>query len=180
MKLMKVQELWEEENFNEAVSILDELVADKADVPYDAALANQYLAHTNILMDRPAQARKALETALSIDGLPVQLIADLKLFYGQVVLGDEEFELARTMFDDWLATTEAEPDPSQLFSAAYANYMTKQLDTAEDLIVRAFEKKKKPQESWYRLHYQILFDLERYDEAVNILHGMIAKEERCH
>jgi tetratricopeptide (TPR) repeat protein len=77
------------------------------------------------------------------------------------------------MFADWLATTEEKPASTQLFSAAYANYMTRHFDTAEDLILRALEGKSSIPDAWHRLHYQILFDLERYDEAEQILFGML-------
>ncbi len=173
VQLMKVQEYWEQEEFEKARMDLEKLLASKDDDPYEFGLVSQYLANTNVLMDRHQEARRVLEAALAKQGIHYQLLANLKMFYGQIVLADEDFELARRMFADWLATTEESPAPSQLFSAAYANYMTGHLDTAEDLIERVMRGKSDVPDAWYRLHYQILFDLERFDDAEGILLGML-------
>jgi len=167
-KLMDVQELWEEDRYDDAVAALEGLVADNADRPYDFALANQYLAHTAVMMGAPDRARPALEAALAQPGLPVDLLANLKLFYGQIVMADEEYELARRMFAEWLATTAVAPTPGQLFSVSYANYMAGDLDAAVDFVTRAIDRRSNPPDNWIRLQYQILFDLERYDEALAV------------
>ena len=175
VKLMKVQEYWEKENYDAAVADLETLLAKKHDDPYEFALVSQFLAHTNVLMDRPQVARRVLEAALEKEGIHFQLLANLKLFYGQLALADEEFELARQMFEDWLATTRQFPDSSQLFSAAYANYMTQHLDEAEKLADQAISGNAAAPDSWHRLHYQVLFDLERYDAAELILLDLLER-----
>ena len=175
VKLMKVQKYWEEEEYDAAVADLEKLLGKKQDDPYEFALASQFLAHTYVLLDRPQAARQVLEAALDKDGIHFQLLANLKLFYGQLALGDEEYELARQMFEDWLATTMQVADSGQLFSAAYANYMTRHLDEAVDLVERAISGNAAAPDSWHRLHYQVLFDLERYDEAELILLGLLER-----
>ena len=169
VKLMKVQKYWEQEDYGAAIADLEALLGKKHDDPYEFALASQFLAHTYVLLDRPQAARRALEAALDKEGIHFQLLANLKLFYGQLALADEEFEFARQMFDDWLATTLQVADSSQLFSAAYANYMTQHLDEAEELVERAISTNAAAPDSWHRLHYQVLFDLEHYDAAELIL-----------
>jgi Tfp pilus assembly protein PilF len=175
VKLMKVQEYWEEEDYDAAVADLEKLLGKKHDDPYEFALASQFLAHTYVLLDRPQAARRVLETALEKEGIHFQLLANLKLFYGQLALGDEEFELARQMFEDWLATTMQVADSSQLFSAAYANYKTGHLQEAEELVEQAIDGSAAAPDSWHRLHYQVLFDLERYGAAELILLGMLER-----
>ena len=103
------------------------------------------------------------------------MLANLKLFYGQLALGDEEYELARQMFEGWLATTMQVADSSQLFSAAYANYMTQHLDEAEKLVDQAISRNAAAPDSWHRLHYQVLFDLERYNAAELILLDLLER-----
>ncbi len=169
MKLMRVQEYWEEERYDAAIADLEALLGKKHDDPYEFALVSQFLAHTNVLMDRPQVARRVLETALEKEGIHFQLLANLKLFYGQLALGDEEFELARQMFEDWLATTMQVADSSQLFSAAYANYKTGHLQEAEKLVEQAIDGSAAAPDSWHRLHYQVLFELERYETAELVL-----------
>ncbi len=175
VKLMKVQKYWEQEDYDAAITDLETLLEKKHDDPYEFALASQFLAHTYVLLDRPQAARRVLEAALEKEGIHFQLLANLKLFYGQLALADEEFELARQMFEDWLATTMQVADSSQLFSAGYANYMTGHLDEAEKLVEQALSGNAAAPDSWHRLHYQILFDLERYDAAELILLDMLGR-----
>ena len=165
LKLTRVQEYWEEENFVQAFADLQELAVETRDKPYDFALTNQYLAHTSILAGEPARARRALEAALTVSGLPEQMEADLKLFYGQVLVGDEDFEEALGMLEDWLATTQSEPLPGQVFYVAYANYMTGNLARAQPLIERAIDEATTRNDSWDRLYYQILFEQKLYEQA---------------
>jgi len=176
LKLMDIQELWEEERYTDALTDLDELIAKVADKPYDYALANQYLAHTAVMMGETERARPALEAALSIPDLPGPLEANLKMFYGQIIMADEEFELAKEMFDDWLAKTEEEPTAGQLFSVAYANYMSGHLEDSFDLISRAIDLKSPPPNNWIRLQYQILFDMKRYDEALAVATELVNRD----
>jgi tetratricopeptide (TPR) repeat protein len=175
VKLMKVQKYWEQEDYDTAIAELEALLGKKHDNPYEFALASQFLAHTYVLLDRPQAARRVLEAALEKEGIHFQLLANLKLFYGQLALADEEYELARQMFKDWLATTMQVADSSQLFSAAYANYMTRHLDEAADLVERAVSGNAAAPDSWHRLHYQVLFDLERYNAAELILLGLLQR-----
>lgn len=173
LKLMRVQELWEESQYDEAIAELDELAADTRGKPYDFALTNQYLAHTSVLAGDTARALAALEVALAVEDLPAQLEAELKLFNGQLLVGEEEYERARGLLEEWLATTETPPKPSQIFYVAYANYQTGNLQRAQPLIERAINEESKRHDSWDRLYYQILFEQKQYDSALDVLLEML-------
>jgi len=175
LKLMDIQEFWEEENYTEAIAELDELLEKTRGDPYDYALANQYLAHTCVLADCPERIRPALEEALRQPDLPPETMLTLTLFYAQVVLVDEDFETARRYFEDWLALGPEKPDPQQLFSASYANYMTKNFERADELLVTAIAEEKNPPANWYRLRYQALMELERYGTAEEVVMGLVSR-----
>ena len=170
-----IQELIEEERHKEAMVMLEELVIKTSEIPYDYAIANQFLAHTSIVMDQPAKARKALEEALGSEGLPAELIANLNLFYGTILLGDEEFEAAVTALEDWLATAER-ASPTQIFSVAYANYMSERLERAESLMAKIFDAapRQELRNSWYQVYYRILFDLKKYSAGEELLLDLLA------
>jgi tetratricopeptide (TPR) repeat protein len=176
VKLMDVQELWEEDRYPEAIEVLEDLVASTRDKPYDFAIANQYLAHTAVMMGEQERARPALEAALATSGLPEQLVGELKMFYAQIVIGDEEFGLAKQLFDDWLAITEEPPTPAQLFSIGYANYMSGHLPEARDFVSRAIDESPKPPDNWLRLYYQVLFESEDYTAAERIAVDLVNRE----
>lgn len=170
-----IQELIEEERHEEAMVKLEELVIKTKDIPYDYAVANQYLAHTSIVVDQPAKARKALEEAIGKEGLPVELVANLKLFYGTILLGDEEYEAAVTALEDWLRVAER-ASASQIFSVAYANYMSGKLERAETLMARIFDANPRPKlkDTWYQVYYRILFDLKKYSAGEQLLLELLA------
>lgn len=178
VKLMDVQELWEQENYEAALAELDELIAATRDRPYDFALANQYLAHTCVLADCPERSKSALEAALAQPDLPDSLLITLKLFYGQVLLVDEEFDAARVSFEEWLALlrrTEGNADPAQLFSAAYANFQTERYQRAAELLERAISGKANAPQSWRQLQYHALFELKRFAEAETVALDLVAR-----
>ena len=172
-----IQELIEEERHEDAMVELEELVIKTRGIPYDYAIANQYLAHTSIVVDQPAKARKALEEALGMEGLPVDLVANLKLFYGTILLGDEEYEAAVTAFEDWLVTAE-KVSPRQLFGIAYANYMSGKLERAETLMARIFDADPRPKlkNNWYQVYYRILFDLKKYSAGEELLLELLSRD----
>jgi tetratricopeptide (TPR) repeat protein len=172
-----VQQLMELEKFQEALGLLEQLVIDTQKIPYDYALANQYLAHTSVILDRPARARQALEAALATDGIPAELHADLQIFYGTVLLGEEEFASAAAALEQWLAVAEA-PLPKQLFTVSYANYMAGSLQRAETLMVRAFAASQRSSipDSWIQVYYRILFDQKKFKESEKLLLELLARD----
>ncbi|RLA34322.1 MAG: hypothetical protein DRR11_02135 [Gammaproteobacteria bacterium] len=172
--LQRVQKIMEEERYADALAELEVLVVDTQNNPYDNALANQYLAHTSIMLDNPQGTRAALEAGLANTGLPEDMRAEMNLFYGTVLLGEEEYELARIALADWIAVA-AYPQPSQIFSFAYANYMSGNVAQAEPLVDRAIGSAVQPLEPWYQLYYRILFDLKKFELAGSVLHGMISR-----
>ena len=179
-KLMDVQELWAGEKYDEALRILQDLAAANRDKPYDHAVTQQYIAHTAMLADRMELIRPALETALAMPELDEKLEADLKLFYGQVLLGDEDFEKARGFLEDWYTWFIRDPDripqPAQVFSLAYANYMTQNLPRAEVLLADAVATSPRINNTWYRVYYQVLFEQKKYADAEVVIYGLVTRD----
>ena len=177
-RLLDVQELIDAEQYAEALVKLDELFEKTRDKPYDFALTNQYIAHTCVLADCPDRTRLALENALAQPGLPADMLANLKLSYGQVLLVDEEFEAARNVFEEWLALlaeTDSTANPTQLFSAAYANYQTERFDRSAELLGEAITRNPKAPLSWRQLYYHSLYELRRYEEAEAVALDMLPR-----
>lgn len=174
--LEDVQGLMEEERYEEALGLLETLVVQVKNIPYDHALANQYLAHTSIVLDRPDAARKALEAALAEEGLPPEFRADLKLFYGTVLLTGEEYAAAADALEDWLAVAPL-PNAKQIFNVAYARYMSGSLPRAEELVKRAFAVTPRPAvpDAWLQVYYRILFDSRKYAEAEKLLYELLQR-----
>ena len=173
MQLMDVQEAWEDEDYNKAFTILQSALNKASDKPLDVATIQQYVAHTAILSGQDHRARPALENALQQPGLPIKLQSELSLFLGQIVLGAEEYEEAKRLLEFWIANTESEPPGANLFSLAYANYMTGDLPRAEMFIERAINSGDRANNSWYQVYYQVLFEQKKFAKALVVLHGLI-------
>jgi len=173
--LQQVQLLQEEERYEEALAELELLLTKTRDDPYDFAVTNQYIAHTSVQLQDNKRARSALEAGLSSTELPPDIRAGLNLFYGTVLLGDDEYELARAALEDWFAVDEL-PSASQIFTLSYANYMSGDNARAEKLVARAIGQAENPRDSWYQLYYRILFEQEMFDAAETVLLGMISRD----
>lgn len=173
--LEEIQKLVEADQHRQAQQLLESLVEQVRGLPYDNAIANQYLAHTSIMLDQPKRARRALESALNTTELPPELRTELNLFYGTVLLGEEEFDVALPVLEEWLAA-ETSPKANQIFSVAYANYKTGNLNRSETLMVRAFNATPTPADSWYQLYYRVLFEQKKYRRAEGLLHEMLTRQ----
>ena len=170
-----VQEMIEEEQFAEAIARLEVLVSKTRDKPYDYAVANQFLAHSSVMMDDNARAMRALEEALAVPDLPEKFLANLRLFYGSMLLGEERFEESADLLEQWLGAV-PRARPRQLFTVSYACYMSGRLERAEELMVMALEQGgAKAKESWYQVYYRILSDLGRHRQAEEVVMGMISR-----
>lgn len=175
LALQKVQELMDEEQYDAALVQLEALAVKTSGNSYDNALVNQYLAHTSVQLNDPARARTALETALAVENLPLDLLINLHIFYGTILLGDEEYELAREVLEKWYSL-EAGPTPTQIFSYAYATYMSGDIPGTRPLLEQAIGDSSDPKQSWYQLYYRVLFDMKDYELAEDILKGMISRD----
>ena len=174
--LMDVQEAWEDEDSPKAFGKLQEALDKAADKPFDIATIQQYVAHTAILSGQDQRARPALENALLQPGLPLKTQADIKLFLGQLVLGDEEYPKALELLEFWYANKEGKAQPSNLFSLSYANYQVGDLPRAEMFVEQAINSTNKPNDSWFQVYYQVLFEQKKYAKALTVLHGLLDRD----
>lgn len=176
LKMMEVQEIWNEEDYAAALTLLRDYQPRTANSPYDQAVVLQYIAQTHVFMDQIEAARTALEEALQLPDIGVQLTSDLKLVYGQILLGDDQFEEGRDAIEYWYENTQSEKQPNLLFTLGYANYMTERMERAEELLAIAIAEAREPRESWYRIYYQVLFELRKYALAESVLLGMVERD----
>jgi tetratricopeptide (TPR) repeat protein len=180
--LTEVQELWEQEDYATAEARLNELVAKVRGNAYEYALANQYLANTRILSGDTDGARLAVEQAIGAGDIPMVIRADLDLFYGQLLLGDEEYATSVEHLERWLSTVLANPtriappQPKQVFYVAYANYMNKNLARARELMEQSIAESPEPNPQWERVYYQVLYEQEEFDLALDVLLRLLEQQ----
>lgn len=176
LKVIEVQQLWDSADYNGALAMLNSYYPETVGDPYDQAVVLQYFGQTYVFLDRVDKAREALQESLSLPNLDTALMADLHLMFGQIALGDDDFEKATESLEFWYANTAKERQPPVLFSLGYANYMSGNLPRAEEVIENAIDLVANPNKSWYRVYYQALFDQQKFERAEAVLLGMIARE----
>lgn len=176
LELMEIQELWDAKDYPTALARLEAYSAKIAGNTNDLAVVLPYIAHTYVFMDQIDKARQYLEKALALPELDTEVNADIRLMYGQILLSDDEFELAVQSLEFWYANTTKERPPSVVFSLGYANYMIKILPRAEELLLEAINLSSKPKTSWYRVYYETLFDQKKYKRAEEVLMGMVSRD----
>ncbi|MBT8083762.1 MAG: hypothetical protein HKN35_06070 [Woeseia sp.] len=179
LQLTEAQKMWEEERYDDAITLLRALGENVADNPYEFALVYQYLANTSVLAGNTAEALASLEKALAVTDIPVQMRASMSSFYGQLLIGEEEFEAALPHLEYWFANIEVPPEqdrnPNLVFYVAYANYVNGNLPRSQMLIEQALATKSQPNKQWERVYYQILFDQQYYDKALDVVLVMLER-----
>ena len=173
LKLMDVQELWDEQRYPEALEELRKYAGRVGDNPGDNAIIQQYIAHTYVFMDQIGNARAALETALATPDLSVALQAELNLIYGQIILTDENYADARAALQYWFENTEKDKQAGHIFSLAYANFMVEDYARAEQLVELAISEERRPPAAWHRIHYHSLFYQKKYARAEQIILNLL-------
>jgi tetratricopeptide (TPR) repeat protein len=178
LRIIEIQELTAAERYDEAISRLQRLVDDTQNNRYDNLVANQHLARTFVVADRIPEARNLLDSVLLRDGIEKykDVYSDLTLLNGQLLLNDEEFELAQQALEKWYANTTS-AYASQVFTLAYANYMVKDLPRAQELIEIAISNSAEGvNNSWYRVYYLVLFEQNKFDQAERIILDLVNDE----
>jgi len=120
-KLLKVQELAETEDFQGALDILIPLSKKTRLKKFDKATVYQMLGYMLGAKERYDEALAAFEVALSVDYLPDSAMQQLKYNLGQLYLGQENYDRAIQLFEEWLDGAE-QPDAQAHFmiTIAYA------------------------------------------------------------
>jgi tetratricopeptide (TPR) repeat protein len=170
LKLMDVQELWNEEQYSEALELLRNYEERVIGDPYDQALVLQYVAHTHIFLDQIEGSRAALERALALDGIDTPLTADLKLIYGQILMGDDDFEKALVELEFWYENTELEKPSGQVYQILFE---LKRYPQAEEFLLGMIDVDPYETDNWRLLanHYLQLEDRKAALTAVTIAYN---------
>ncbi|MAI79188.1 MAG: hypothetical protein CL917_09625 [Deltaproteobacteria bacterium] len=118
-KLMKIQEFMEEEQWEEALGIITPLTQKKRLKKFDKANLYMFQGFNLGALERYDETLVAFENALAIDYLPDSATQQLKYNLGQLYLGQQNYDRAIELFEDWLANAE-KPDAQASFMITIA------------------------------------------------------------
>ena len=114
-KLMKIQALAEVEDYQGAIDILLPLSKKTRLKRFDKATVFQMMGYMLGAQEKYVEALASFEVALDVDYLPDSAMQQLKYNLGQLYLGQEDYDRAIELFEEWLEGAE-KPD-------AQANFM---------------------------------------------------------
>jgi tetratricopeptide (TPR) repeat protein len=165
-----------EEDFEKAEQLFNEVIAAPKVLPSEKATALQGLA--NIAYERDEDSLKAIEyntKAIETDSLPNERHFGLMLLNAQLYLQEEQFENAIVWADRWTQGTGEERD-SVLVVKGQAYYQMEKYTEAATSLKRAIEISAKPNENWIAVLMASYVEAEKYDEAIAYGESVLATD----
>ena len=118
-KLLKIQELMEAEQWEEALAVVEPLTQKKRYKKFDRATLYMLQGYNYGALERYDETLTAFENALAIDYLPDSAMQQLKYNLGQLYLGQQDYDRAIELFEEWIEGAE-KPDAQASFMITIA------------------------------------------------------------
>ena len=167
-KLMKIQGLMEEEQFAEALAIVKPLTQKKRLKKYDKATLYMLEGYNLGALERYDETLIAFENALAVDYLPDSATQQLKYNLGQLYLGQQNYDRAIELFEDWLANA-PKPDAQASFMITIAYVGKEDWPSALQWARKSVELSPTPVENRLRLQLAAEFQNGNIPETLEVL-----------
>ena len=175
-KLTQAQELIEQKDYKQGLSILDAVKARDNLTAYEIAHLWNYYAYTYYLQEKYKESITAYEKILKQPDLPDGLITSTLNTLSQLYFSTENYQAALDTANK-LVQTVAEPSTSTYLLIGQAHYQLEQYEEAIKPINKAIEihhaNGKQSKENWLLLLRVIYFELGQYEKMINVLNEMI-------
>ena len=173
-KIISAQEKLSEGKHEEALNILNDLIASERAKPYDKGVAQQFIG--SVWADKGDYKRAAREFQRAIDMgvLPDNVVNDITFNLAQLYLAEDQTNKALKLLNKWFKTAQ-DPGASAYALRAQIYLIKEDLKRAEHDIDKAMSISKDPREAWYRIKLSILLQQDRYKEAEPILELVVEK-----
>ncbi|QOC22840.1 tetratricopeptide repeat protein [Wenzhouxiangella sp. AB-CW3] len=173
--LLDAYEEMEEDNYDEALRLLNRLMDRRGDAmtPFDRASVLQIRGSAHVNLDMLDEAIDDFRTVLRLDALPSETQNQMRLNLGQLYFMTERFEESLEFFDEWIGTEGVEITHSTWFMIAAANYNLENYEDALEPISTAMELVDEPTRRYYDLKNVLLSNLERTEERTELMAEMV-------
>lgn len=172
--LSKAAELVNDGKNDEALPLIEKVMAGKKPGPYAEAFAQQLLGRIYWDQDKEDQALAATSKALELDALPNNSHFALMYQLAQMQVQTEKYTEALQTLERYKTETKAET-PDQLALLGNIYYRLEKYPEAVDAMKRAIAASPEPKESWNQILMASLFETDNYAEAANVVKGQLAK-----
>jgi tetratricopeptide (TPR) repeat protein len=167
-KLLKIQDLAEAEDYKGALEILEPLSRKTRLKKFDKATVYQMMGYMLGAQERYDDALVAFEVALSVDYLPDSAMQQLKYNLGQLYLGQENYDRAIELFEEWLDGAE-KPDAQAHFMITIAYSGKEDWGSALSHARTSVALSTKPVENRLRLLLAVEYQNGNISETLDIL-----------
>lgn len=172
--LNKAADLINENKNDEAEPLVQKVISNDHASKYAQAFAHQLQAQINWEKDKNAEAIAEYRKAVELDALPNDAHFQVIYQIAQLQIQDEKYADALTTLDQWEKETGA-TTADELALKANAYYRTDKFQEAIDTMKKAVSMTDKPNDSWTQILMASYFELNKFDEAAEVVQQQMAK-----
>jgi hypothetical protein len=172
--LNKAADLINENKNDEAEPLVQKVIANDHASKYAQAFAHQLQAQMNWEKDKNAEAIAEYRKAVELDALPNDAHFQVIYQIAQLQIQDEKYADALVTLDQWEKLTGA-TTADELALRANAYYRTDKFQEAIDTMKKALSMTDKPNDSWTQILMASYFELNKFDEAAQVVQQQMAK-----
>lgn len=180
-QLSEAQEAAEEQQFADALAVLDKLRDDGGLNSYERAQVWNIYAYIHIAEDDYGRAIEAYERLLSQEDLPLGLETSTRYSLAQLYFGNEEYEKAASTLETWFEHAE-DPGPDAYILLGNAYYSLEEyrraLEPAQQAIDLAKQRGNPVKEHWWQLLRALHYELGELDRVAEILEHLVERFPR--
>ena len=171
----EAQNLLAEENYVEALEVLQGILDGPKFKPYEKAVATQTMGYVYAAQGNYTKTIDTFERALVSGNLPPRVANDLTYNLAQLYLAEDKPEKTLELITKWMQSIDGDPAAEAYALKAQTHLMLEQLAPAEKDIRKALSLIEEPKQQWTRVLLSILLQQERYKEARPILEDAVER-----
>jgi uncharacterized protein HemY len=167
-RLSRAHSLLGKDKINDALEVLKRLEKSTASRPHELAQVLQAMGHAYAQKDQFGKAINYMKKSLELKALPYGATLSTLYMVGQIQVSQEKYSEALKTVNLWFKLAD-EPSPEAYVLKATIFAQMKKEKAALELVTKAIDMTKKPQESWLAFAVAMNYQLERFKEAGRLL-----------
>lgn len=170
--LTNVQQLMEQNKYQEAVPILNDLLKSTSHRKYDLAVTYQTLGYVHSGLNDHNKAVQAFTRAIQIGSLPGSIMHELRFAVAQLLIHKGDYKEGIKFLTQWFRQ-ERNPPAQAHFMAATAYYNLKEYKQMVHQANNAISKRDNPPSLWYELLLAGYYETNNYIKAAELMEKML-------
>lgn len=172
-RLTDINEFMAEKNYDEALAVANELLANVQGDDYEAAVVLRQIAYIYIYKEDYPTGLRYLEQALAKKAFGEAEEQSATIALAQLYLTEDKYQKVIELLNGYLKSGKELP-PKAYILAAISYSSLNQYKQALPYAKKAVELSEEPRKDWHKLLLAIYFELHEYRNAADLLEVMIA------